>query len=355
MKYLLIDGNNLGCRCAFNKSQLKNSEGISTTVHYGFMQSLMNYKEIFKDYQFLISWDGKSQRRVAESKAGVAKGLIKSGYKENREKEDIPQELKDFYQQAPFLKRALDQTGIPQIRMSDQETDDIIHTYCRLLGKDNEIVCVTGDEDFYQLLDDKVSIYNGGKQKIITKDDFIKEYEITPEQWVDVGALTGDSGDNIFGVYGVGEKTAIKLIKDHGTYKKVLDYLHSQLDPLRVQYPDIKDQAEFNRLAEIRGDLTQPVSKSNKLKYPEITINTPFTGVALALEDKKIKKLTKTDLMILMFEERVELAYSLKKMDIIPDLPKIKQGEFNRERLVEYFNYYDIQTLKTGLDLFKSS
>ena len=70
------------------------------------------------------------------------------------------------------------------------------------------------------------------------------------------------------------------------------------------------------------------------------------------LEDKKIKKLTKSDLMILMFERRVELAYSLKKMDIIPDLPEIKQGVFNKERLIEYFNYYDIQTLKTGLDLF---
>jgi len=354
MKYLFIDGNNLACRAAFNQTQLTNSEGISTTVHYGVMQSLMNFKEMFKDYQFLISWDGKSQRRVLEAKAGVEKGIIKSGYKENRPKdEEIPPELKNFYQQAPFLKRGLDQTGIPQIRMSDQETDDIINSYCKLLGKDNEIICVTGDEDYYQLLDDNVSIYNGGKQKMITKNDFMQEYEVTPEQWVDVGALTGDAGDNIFGVYGVGEKTAIKLIKEHSTYEKALEYLHKQLDPFRAQYPDIKGQSEFNRLAEMRGDLTQPVSKSNKLKYPEITTNTPFTGVALALEDKKIKKLTKTDLMILMFEERVKLAYSLKKMDVIPNLPEIKQGEFNKEKLIEYFDYYDIQTLRTGLDLFK--
>lgn len=348
MKYLLIDGNNLACRCSFANSELKNKNNIPTGVHYGFFQSLLNFKEIFSDYQFLISWDGKSIRRTLESKAGVEKGLIKSGYKENREKEDIPQELKDFYAQAPFLKRALGQTGIPQIRIPDQETDDIINTYCETLGKDNEIVALTGDEDYYQLLSDKVSIYNGGKQKIITKDDFLKDYGILPKQWVDVGALTGDTSDNIFGVYGVGEKTAIELIKEHGTYEKVLQYLHQQLDPLRNQYPDIKDPMEFKRLAEMKANPDNPKSK---LKYPEITMDSPFTGVALALEDKKIKKLSKTDLMIMIFEERVRLAYSLKKMDIIPDLPEIKQGEFNKDRLIEYFNYYDIETLKTKIDL----
>jgi 5'-3' exonuclease len=220
-----------------------------------------------------------------------------------------------------------------------------------MLGKDNEIVCITGDEDYYQLLDDHISIFNGGKQKTITKSEWMKEYGITPQQWVDVGALMGDNGDNIFGVYGVGEKTALGLIQEHGSWEKVLDFLHKQLDSLRVQYPDLTNPDEFKRLGMMKTDPDNPKSK---LKYPEITLNTPFTGVALAFEDKKIKKLSKTNLMILMFEERVKLAYSLKKMDIIPDLPEIKQGEFNKERLIEYFDYYDIATLKTGIDIFKS-
>jgi len=346
MKYLLLDGNNLACRVSFAQTELKNSEGIPSGVHYGFFSSLIALKEMFSDYQFLISWDGKSQRRMIESKAGVEKGLIKSAYKENRDREDVPQPLKDFYAQAPFLKKALEQTGIPQIRMPNQETDDILNTYCKILGKDNEVICMTGDEDYFQLLDDKVSIWNGGKQKMITKNDFIKEYGITPQQYIDVGALMGDSSDNIFGVYGVGEKTALELIKEHGSYQKTLEYLHKQMDPLRIKYPDIKDPAEFKRLESV-------ATKSGKLKYPEITTNTPFTGVALAFEDKKIKDLSKTDLMILMFEERVKLAYSLKKMDIIPDLPEIKQGTFNRQKLLEYFEYYDMATLLDSVDIFK--
>ena len=99
----------------------------------------------------------------------------------------------------------------------------------------------------------------------------------------------------------------------------------------------------------MKANLDNPKSK---LKYPEITINNPFTGVALALEDKKIKKISKSDVMILIFEERVKLAYSLKKMDLVPNLPEIKQGIFNRDKIIEYFNYFDIQSLKIGIDIF---
>jgi 5'-3' exonuclease len=152
-------------------------------------------------------------------------------------------------------------------------------------------------------------------------------------------------------VFGAGEKTALKLVKEHGSYQKVLEYLHKQFDPLRTQYPDIKDQAEFERLANMKSDPDNPKSK---LKYPEITINTPFTGVALAFEDKKIKKISKTDLMILMFEQRVVLAYSLKQMDIIPDLPPITKLPANKERIMEYFDYYDINSLKDSVDILFS-
>jgi len=214
MKYLLIDGNNLACRCVFANAELKNSDNISTSLHYGFFNSLIALKQIFPDHQLLISWDGHSDRRKNESKLGVEQGIIKSGYKANRDKENLPQPLKDFHAQAPFLKRAIEQTGIPQIRIPNQETDDIINTYCKKLGKDNEIICVSGDEDFYQLLDDHVSIWNGGKSKMITKEEWTKEYGITPEQHVHVGALTGDtclSGDTKIPLLNGTEKTMREL------------------------------------------------------------------------------------------------------------------------------------------------
>ena len=348
MKYLLIDGNHMACRATFAHSELKSNTGVPTGVHFGFFNNIINLKQQYPDYNFLISWDGKSGRRKVESKVGVDKGIVKSAYKENRDTaEEMPQPMKDFISQAPFLKKALGETGIPQIRMPDFETDDIIFSYCKKIGENNEIICVTGDEDYFQLLSDNVSIWNDGKKKHITKTDWVKEYEITPEQWVDVGSLTGDTGDNIFGVYGVGEVTALKLIREYGTYEKTLQALHSQLDPLRLQYPDLTDANELKRLAEMKTDPDNPKSK---LKYPEITLGTPFTGVALALEDKKIKKITKANLMILMFEERVKLAYSLKKMDIVPNLPDIIQGTPNKQRLIEYCDYYDMVSLKISIE-----
>jgi DNA polymerase-1 len=345
MKYLLIDGNNLACRCVFANAELKNSDNISTSLHYGFFNSLIALKQIFPDHHLLVSWDGHSDRRKKESALGVEQGIIKSGYKENRDKENLPQPLKDFHAQAPFLKRAIEQTGIPQIRIPNQETDDIINTYCKKLGKDNEIICMTGDEDFYQLLDDHVSIWNGSKSKMITKEEWTKEYGITPEQHVHVGALTGDTGDNIFGLTGWGEKTALEAIQKYGSWENLYKYYHETYGHLRKQFPDLNPE-EFKKLESI-------TTKSGKPKYPEITINSPYTGVTLAVEEKRTGNISKSILMALMFEERVKLAYSLKKMDVIPDLPDIVQGKLNEQKLVEYFDYYDIISLKDSICIFR--
>ena len=102
MKYLLIDGNNLAVRASFANSELKNQDGIPTGAHFGVFQSLITLKKRFKEYQFLMVWDGKSKRRVEEAKKGVERGAVPSGYKENRPKgEEMPKPLLDFYSQSP--------------------------------------------------------------------------------------------------------------------------------------------------------------------------------------------------------------------------------------------------------------
>jgi len=342
MKYLLIDGNNLAIRAAFANEGLTNSNGVPTAVHYGVFQSLVSFKQQFQDYQFLMVWDGKSKRRVAEASAGVERGLVPSGYKENRPKgDDVRQELRDFYAQAPYLQRGIMQAGIPQVRLPDFETDDVIASYCKLLRDDSGIVVATSDKDYYQLLHENVKLWDGMKQKMTTKDDWEGEFKITPDQYVDCGALSGDTGDNIFGIPAWGEKGALKAIQEFGSWEKVLEEYKAKYSGVRNDFPDLKDnEAEFQRLKDIK-------TKSGKDKYPDITINMPFTGVALAVEDKKTKSITKTVLLALMFEERVRLAYSLKKMDDeISDLPQIEPLEYNEDRLTEYFDYFDIESLK---------
>lgn len=344
-KLILIDGNNLAIRASFANEFLTNKEGVPTGLHYGFFNSLIALKQSYLDYQFLCVWDGHSLRRKTESEKGVKNGLVKSSYKANRKKDEQPKPLLDFYAQSPYLKKALEQTGIPQIRLLDFEADDVINSYCHKLKKDNEIICVTSDFDYLQLLDDNVSVFDGMKQKLNTKQTFISEYKIQPEQHVHVGALSGDTGDNIFGLSGWGTKTALEAIQKYGSWENLYKYYHETYGHLRKQFPDLNPE-DFKKLESI-------TTKSGKPKYPEITPKFPYTGVTLAVEEKRTGNISKSILIALMFEERVKLAYSLKKMDVIPDLPDIVQGTLNEQKLAEYFDYYDIFSLKDSICIFK--
>jgi 5'-3' exonuclease len=343
MKYLLIDGNNFAIRNAFANEGLETSDGIPSGVHFGVFQSLIGVKRSYPEHIVLFCWDGRSKRRMAETTAAVESGMITSVYKANRPKDDLPKPLKDFFEQSKYLKKGLETAGIPQIRLKDFEADDVVASYCTLLRDDHEVVCVTNDKDYYQLLHENVTMskWSGGDETVITKESFMEEFGITPDQHVEVGALMGDTGDNIFGIPGWGEKTALKAIQQLGNWQNVLNQYKKDLGDLRDQYPDLKDSPdEFKRLKDIK-------TKTEKDKYPEITIDMPYTGVTLAVEDKKIKAIKKTVLLALMHEERVGLAYSLKKMDCeIPDLPSIpNDSESNESRLREYFEFYEIKEI----------
>jgi len=362
MKYVIIDGNNVAIRSAFANEELSSQSGIPTGVHYGVFQSLITLKEKFPSHQMLVVWDGKSKRRMEESQEGVKKGIIKSAYKENRDRDDPPQPLLDFYEQAPFLKKGIGQTGIPQIRLHSYEADDIAGSYATQLEK--EVILVTSDKDYYQLLSDKVSMWDVGKEELITESVFKEKFGISPKQHIDVGALMGDSGDNIFGVPGWGEKTALKAIQEHKDWQAVIDDLKDKYKSVRDEFPDVKGE-EFEKLRNIRTPAEQIKFDNGeewKGKYPEIKEWMPFTGVALAFEEKRwkpskeLKSGLKNNLLAIMFEDRVRLAYSLKKMDInIKDLPDISNSEFNKDRLVEYLNYYDIYSLKDRVEVLEKA
>lgn len=361
MNYLFIDGNNLAIRCAFANSTMVNKENISSGAHYGFFNSIVNLKNKFPDYQMLVAWDSSSKRREEESSKGVELGIIKERYKANRKKDEPPKQLKDWFETGHHLKNALGKTGIPQIRIEGYEADDVIASYCYKLKKDNNIIIVTSDKDFYQLLDDNVIIWDGMKLDYITKKSFQEEFKINPEQHVDVGALMGDNGDNIFGIPGWGDKTALSSIEQYGSWKNVINDLETKYSKYREEYPDFSDEGEKKVLKD--GDsldwkkafqtefLTKKTEKKNYV-YPEIYWGQPWSGLLVGFESKKIK-ISKRDLMALMFEDRVKLAYSLKKMDTnIPNLPDIETLDKDKNKLLEYFQYYDIISLVDKIDIF---
>jgi len=363
MKYLLIDGNNLAIRSAFANSELTNREGVSSGVHYGTMQSLIGLKQKFPEYKFLVAWDGRSARRRKEASAGVEKGLVKSGYKATRPRGDEePKEIKDFKEQSQVLKLAIDQLGINQIRLSHLEADDVIASYCHSLrDAGHEIICVTTDKDYFQLLDDKISIWNGMKDEMMTKQIWIMKNNIEPKLHVDVGAFSGDAGDNIIGVPGWGEKISLKAIQAHNGWEEVLKHLHGKYDEIRESYPDVTG-SDFEKLRNICTPKEQEKKDKGeewKGKYPDVREWMHFTGIALAFEEKRWKPKTtsgvKNEIMALIFEDRVKLAYSLKKMDSdIKDMPDIVDGVQDLEKVIDYLEYFDIESLKEEVHIFET-
>jgi DNA polymerase-1 len=338
MKYLLIDGNNVAIRSAFANEGMKSKKGDPSGAHFGFFNSLINIKEKYPEYQYLVAWDGKSARRMEESERGKDKKVIPALYKANR-KGEIRQPLLDWFEQGDYLKRALGTTGIPQIKINIYEADDVIASYARQLAREgHQVVMATSDKDFYQLLGPNIRIWDGLKEVEFTEEAILEKYGVTPDQLVHVGALMGDNGDNIFGIPGWGEKTAISAIKKHGTWQKVLQELEDKYKSHRKIYPDIDDEEVFKKYQELKTD-------KGTVIFPEIYFGQPYSGLMIAFHNKYIK-IPKRDLMALMFRERVELAYSLKKMDDdIQKLPELTNSEANREKLLEYFEYYDIRSI----------
>lgn len=350
MKYLLIDGNNLAVRSAFANAELKSNDGTPTGAIYGTFNSLINLRKNFPDYQFLISWDSKSKRRVEESQQAQIAGLIPEIYKENRKKNEMPPPLKAFYDNANALKNGIGATGIPQIQVNGYEADDILGAYSQALKQnpDNEIVLVTSDKDYFQLLDQNVFIWDGMKSKMITLDVMKEETGLTPEEFIHSCSLMGDDGDNIFGVPGCGDKTATEKIKTHKTIERALESIKSSLVKLKEEFPDLNTledgQLKFDELKNAK-------TEKGKSKWPEITFDMPYTGIAWALEFKKTKeKIVKNDIQIVMFEKRIHLARSLKTIDRnMPEIYEINQGEMNLKLVNEFLNAFDIYSINPEL------
>lgn len=350
-QYLLIDGNNLACRVSWANETLTNSDGVPTGVHYGFMNSLISLKNRFPNAQMLIAWDGKSDFRMKLSKEANEKGLIPALYKSNRVKDELPKPLKDFYSQANYLKKGIGTLGIPQIRYEDQEADDILASYAKQLSENNEVILVTSDKDYYQMLKPNVTIYDGMKQISISEYDFKNMTGLDPCQWVDVGSLMGDDGDAIFGVPGWGEKTAIKEILNHKTVQNLITNYDEKYKNYRETYADLCKISDQNTYVWF-DELVKAKSEKGKTLYPEISYNMPYTGVLYAYH-KGLIKMPKVDIMLLVFQDRVRVAYKLKKsIDNISDLPEIQEQDKNESKLLEYFETYEIVSLAENIKLF---
>lgn len=214
-KLILIDGNSIAYRAFFALPLLSNSKGLHTNAVYGFTTMLLKLIEEQKPTHFLVAFDaGKTTFRH--------KGY--SEYKGGREK--TPPELSE---QFPVLKELLESFGIRQFQLDGYEADDIIGTLTRTADEQDgmEVLVVTGDKDMLQLASDnvKIALTRKGISEVELYDPaYIEDkYGLKPDQIIDLKGLMGDASDNIPGIPGVGEKTALKLLHEYGSVEKVLE------------------------------------------------------------------------------------------------------------------------------------
>jgi 5'-3' exonuclease len=330
-RLLLIDGNNLAMRAAYAFNLFVNLTDFSkefdpdmvmdrtnhfpTGVLHGFFKSLAAIRAHYPEHYIAIVWDGGYHRRSEISKAAMNKGIIPETYKENRRRKDPDEQTRNYIKQKDLLREALSMTNFPQIVVDGEEADDVIASYVfKYLSQANNIMLATNDKDYFQLIDKRVFVLRG--DEIVDPERFAMHNDgIKPTQWIEVAAFCGDAGDNIFGVPGWGETTAIRTIKEWGTFERAMANFHTCFDHLRTIHPDLSGD-ELKMLKDMK-------SSNGRAKFPNIGPSTPFTGVAMALENGKVKKMPKTSLTALMYEERAMLSRTLKAMKTNIDLPNL--------------------------------
>jgi DNA polymerase I len=205
---LIIDGNNLAFRIFAKYPPLTTKAGESVSLIYGFMKSLKFLMSKFSPERVSIAYDGKSDYRTS----------IYPEYKKNRkQRTDEDEEFyADYVKQLSKLTSVVSKLGIYQYRCPTMEADDIISLITHL---GYEVIIVTEDRDLTQLLRNGCAVYMPMKDKMYTEESFTNEMTVTPEQYVLVKALMGDSSDNISGIYGIGEKIATSLVRTFKTWK----------------------------------------------------------------------------------------------------------------------------------------
>lgn len=247
-KFIIIDGNSLMHRAFYALPNLTNSKGFHTSVIYGFVNMINKILEEYKPQYIGIAFDRK---------APTFRHLEYAEYKAGRHKM-----AEEMAEQIPVLKEVLTAMNIKQSEIDGFEADDIIGTVAAKC-EENEIpaLIVTGDKDAFQLISDNVHTLMTKKGiSEIEEYDIAKlndTYEISPAQITDLKGLMGDASDNIPGVPGVGEKTALELIHQFGTVENVLQNVSEiKKNKVRENVFNNREQALFSKkLATIVRDV----------------------------------------------------------------------------------------------------
>lgn len=291
-KAFLIDGMSMAYKAyfAFISRPLRNSKNQNTSAVYGFLSSLLKILENEKPDYIAVAFDTK-EKTFRHDKFPE--------YKANRQL--IPD---DMIYQLDYIKKILKAIDIEIITAPGFEADDIIGTLSKKF-KENKVqsYLVTPDKDFLQLIEDGIYVYKPLKKSVEDAEVYDinkvkEEYGLTPEQFIDFLALTGDPTDNIPGVKGIGEKTALELIKEFGS----LDNIYKSIDKinkvaLKQKLIDGKEMAYLSReLVTIKRNIPIDVDLENlKIKSPDVkTLENLLNELEIKTFNKRLENLLNT-------------------------------------------------------------
>lgn len=248
-RLLLVDGMAILFRAyfatSFTGSIRRTSSGLPVNAVHGFVRYFMDAVNKFDPTHVICCWDMGSKTFRTEQY---------DGYKSNR-----PDAPEDLIPQFDLVKEVVASFNVPNLGIVGYEADDCIGTLSAKFRDQAEVVVVTGDHDMLQLVDDRVSVAimkkGIGNYMVYTPTSLMEERQLTPQQIIDLKGLMGDTSDNYPGVRGIGEKTAHKLILEHGSIDGLLANLDAVSKTIRAKIEADLDMLHLSRdLATIRRD-----------------------------------------------------------------------------------------------------
>lgn len=245
-RVLLVDGMALLFRhfyaTSLHNQFMYNSKDIPTNGIQGFVRHIFTAINEINPSHVAVCWDmGQSTFR----------NDMYTDYKQNR-----PAPPEELIPQFDYVKEISDQFGFINVGMTNYEADDVIGTLAKTFSDNNEVHIITGDKDLLQCINNNVEVWLIKKGFNIynryTLARFNEEYQLNPQQLIDIKAFMGDSADGYPGVKGIGEKTALKLIQTYGSVENVLSNIDQLTPAQRKKIESDKDNLTLSkRLAEI--------------------------------------------------------------------------------------------------------
>lgn len=259
-KILIIDGNNLFYRAYYSHGRLTGLDGKNISAIYGGLNIISAALRKFNLAEVVVCWDGsRSKHRLK----------LWPTYKQGRTQK-LPSELEDMDRQKKIFRTLIDMLGIAQIVNPDHEADDLIYALARRKRSKLPVIVMSTDKDFDQMVRSNVFLWNDKVGKMITPKNIKTLKGYNANQCVDYLVLTGDSGDNIPGYGGIGEKTAHKILEEHKSLEEYIKYINREHGGqkgkiIATQLISVRERNRF--LIDLKYFYEQVLNRELKFKY----------------------------------------------------------------------------------------